>query len=90
MGLNVKGVKMAIKDEEIKQELDQILERLTIIESKMIDETVLNDSTRDKIVNALNAAIDVPIFSEKTERKIIDATIGTVYDVIRKVILKEK
>ena len=78
---------MAINDKEIEKQLEVINERLVKIEANTIDEKVLNSSTRDKIIDALNAAIDIPIFSEKTERKILDATIGTIYDVLREVIV---
>jgi hypothetical protein len=47
-----------------------------------------NPRTKEKMIQALNDNIDIPIIGEKTERKIIEAIWNTVEDVFKKVILK--
>ena len=71
---------------DVESSLDDINQRLKNIEKTNIDDNVLNETTKDKIINALNEAIDIPIISEATERKILDAIVGTIYEVLREVI----
>ena len=47
-----------------------------------------NPETKEKMIQALNENIDIPIIGEKTERKIIEAIWNTVEEVFKKVVLK--
>tara|TARA_R100001463_G_scaffold52536_8_gene103341 strand:- start:1444 stop:1617 length:174 start_codon:yes stop_codon:yes gene_type:complete len=51
---------------------------------KMIADELLGDSTKDEIIDEINKNVDIPIISEKTERKILEA----LWMVIRNVLLK--
>lgn len=50
----------------------------------MIADELLGDSTKDEIIDEINKNVDIPIISEKTERKILEA----LWMVIRNVLLK--
>ena len=54
----------------------------------MIVDYIFNDEMKEKIVKELNDNVDVPIISEKTEEKILDAVYDSVEEVIKKAILK--
>ena len=51
-------------------------------------EYLFNDETKDKIVDALNENIDIPIINERTEGKILEAVYETVEAVMKDVLLK--
>ena len=57
---------------------------------EFLDEKVFNDETKDKLVKALNDAVDIPFISEKTEGKIIDSMISVVFEIFKKVLLGSK
>jgi hypothetical protein len=48
---------------------------------------VFNDDLQKEIVDALNANIDIPFLSEKTEEKAFNALYDTVEGIIKKKIL---
>tara|TARA_R110002012_G_scaffold56998_3_gene146637 strand:- start:243 stop:422 length:180 start_codon:yes stop_codon:yes gene_type:complete len=54
----------------------------------MVVDYIFNDEMKEKIVKELNDNIDIPIISEKTEGKILDAVYHSVEEVIKKAILK--
>ena len=54
----------------------------------MVVEYIFNDEMKDKVIKELNANINIPIISESTEEKILDAIYDSVEDVIKKAILK--
>jgi|TARA_R110002020_G_scaffold7117_1_gene30055 hypothetical protein len=54
----------------------------------MVVEYIFNDEMKEKVVKELNDNINIPIISEKTEGKILDAIYDSVEDVIKKAILK--
>ena len=54
---------------------------------KDLVEEVFNEELQKEIVAALNANIDIPFISEKTEGKILNALYETVEGVIKKAIL---
>lgn len=54
----------------------------------MIVDYIFNDEMKAKIIKELNANVDVPFLSEKTEAKILDAVYDSVEEVIKKAILK--
>ena len=54
----------------------------------MVVDYIFNDEMKEKIVKELNDNINIPIISEKTEGKIIDAIYDSVEEVIKKAILK--
>ena len=56
---------------------------------KDLIEEVFNEELRKEIVAALNANIDIPFISEKTEEKMINALYETVEGVIKKAILEK-
>ncbi len=51
---------------------------------KMIADELLSDKTKDEIISELNAHIDIPIISEKTEKAILEA----LWKVIKGVLMK--
>tara|TARA_R100000315_G_C5208792_1_gene123716 strand:- start:779 stop:958 length:180 start_codon:yes stop_codon:yes gene_type:complete len=55
---------------------------------QMIVDYIFNDEMKEKIIKELNANVDVPFISEKTEEKILDAVYDSVEEVIKKAILK--
>jgi len=57
---------------------------------EFLDEKVFNDETKNKLVKALNDAVDIPFISEKTEGKIIDSMISVVFEIFKKVLLGSK
>ena len=54
----------------------------------MVVEYIFNDEMKSKIVKELNENINIPIISEKTEGKILDALYDSIEEVIKKAILK--
>ena len=57
---------------------------------EFLEEKLFNDETKDKLVKALNDAVDIPFISEKTEGKIIDSMISVVFEIFKKVLLGGK
>ncbi len=55
----------------------------------MLIEYIFNDETKAKIVEALNAEINIPIINENTEAKILEAIYETIEAVIKDVVLKD-
>ena len=55
---------------------------------QMVVEYIFNDEMKSKIVKELNENINIPIISEKTEGKILDAVYDSIEEVIKKAILK--
>ena len=49
----------------------------------MVVEYIFNDEMKAKVVKELNDNINIPIISEKTEEKILDAIYDSVEDVIK-------
>jgi len=54
----------------------------------MVVDYIFNDEMKEKIVKELNDNVNIPIISEKTEEKILDAVYDSVEEVIKKAILK--
>ena len=52
-------------------------------------EYIFDDELKDKVVTAINENVNVPLISEKTEGKIIDALYDSIEEVVKEVI-KEK
>ena len=50
---------------------------------------MFDDESKEKMVNALNDAIDVPFISEKTEGKAIASMLNIVEDVVKALLLKK-
>ena len=48
---------------------------------------IFDDELQEKIVTKLNENINIPIISEKTEKKILDAIYDSVEEVIKKTII---
>lgn len=55
----------------------------------MVIDTIFDDEMQMKIVKALNENVDIPIISEKTEEKILNAIYDSVEEVIKSA-MKEK
>ena len=55
---------------------------------QMVVDYVFNDEMKEKIVKELNENINIPIISERTEEKILDAIYDSVEEVIKKAIMK--
>lgn len=50
---------------------------------------IFDDELQKKIVNKLNENIDIPIISEKTEEKILNAIYDSVEDVVKKTMIEK-
>ena len=55
---------------------------------KDIMEEVFNEDLQKEVVDALNAHVDIPFLSEKTEEKIMNAVYDTVEGVIKAALKK--
>ena len=55
---------------------------------KLIAEYLFNDKMKAKILKELNDNINIPIISEKTEGKILEAIWESIEAVLKKAILK--
>ena len=55
---------------------------------QVIDE-VFGEELQKEVVDALNAHVDIPFLSEKTEEKMMNAVYDTVEGIIKKVILEK-
>ena len=49
---------------------------------------LFNDTTKSKIIKALNDKVDIPFINEKTEGKILDAVYSAIEDVMKAQLLK--
>tara|TARA_R100000808_G_C2097473_1_gene115692 strand:- start:442 stop:663 length:222 start_codon:yes stop_codon:yes gene_type:complete len=54
-----------------------------------IIEKIFSDDLQKSIVDALNKNIDIPIITEKTEGKILNAIYESVEDVVKAKMLKQ-
>ena len=54
----------------------------------LIADYLFNPENKEKLLNALNENIDIPIIGEKTEAKILEAIWNTIEEVFKKVVLK--
>jgi|TARA_Y100000004_G_C8881232_1_gene397707 hypothetical protein len=63
---------------------DMISEHKEEIINKIFDEEL-----QEKIVSKLNDNIDVPIISEKTEAKILNAIYDSIEDVVKNVMIEK-
>ena len=48
---------------------------------------IFDDELQEKIVSKLNEHVDIPIISEKTEAKILNAIYDSIEDVVKAVII---
>ena len=55
----------------------------------MVIDTIFDDEMQEKIVKALNKNVDIPIISEKTEGKILNAIYDSIEEVVKSA-MKEK
>jgi hypothetical protein len=56
---------------------------------KAIFEALFNDENKDKMIDALNAKINIPIIGESAERKIIENVYEVVEEVLESMMLKK-
>ena len=54
-----------------------------------IIDKIFDDELQEKLVSKLNKRVDIPIISEKTEAKILNAIYDTVEDVVRNAMLEK-
>tara|TARA_Y100001963_G_scaffold141000_1_gene208699 strand:- start:3 stop:212 length:210 start_codon:yes stop_codon:yes gene_type:complete len=50
---------------------------------------IFDDEMQEKIVNKLNENIDIPIISEKTEAKILNAIYDSVEEVVKSTMIEK-
>tara|TARA_Y100001963_G_scaffold118123_1_gene164516 strand:+ start:485 stop:694 length:210 start_codon:yes stop_codon:yes gene_type:complete len=50
---------------------------------------IFDDEMQEKIVNKLNENIDIPIISEKTEGKILNAIYDSVEEVVKSTMIEK-
>ena len=68
----------------MKDVIKDLIDKIDL--DKHIEENVLSEETKDKMVKKLNEDINIPFISEKTEEKAIDAMLTIVFDVLRGVL----
>ena len=68
----------------MKDVIKDLIDKIDLDE--YIEEKILSEETKDKMVKKLNADINIPFISEKTEEKAIDAMLTIVFDVLRGVL----
>ena len=56
---------------------------------KAIFEALFNDNNKDKMIDAFNARINIPIIGESAERKIIENVYEVVEEVLQSMMLKK-
>ena len=54
-----------------------------------IIDKIFDDELQEKLVSKLNANVDIPFLSEKTEAKILNAVYDSVEDIMKEV-MREK
>lgn len=54
--------------------------------AKMIHTYITDEAVEQKVIQAMNDAVDIPFINEKTEEKIAKAIWATVSDVLKKVL----
>ena len=55
----------------------------------MIVDYIFNDEMKEKLIKKMNENVDIPVISEKTEAKILDAVWDSVEDVVKKALIEE-
>jgi len=50
---------------------------------------IFDDELQERIVSKLNERVDIPIISEKTEAKILNAIYDSIEDVVKEVMLEK-
>ena len=50
---------------------------------------IFDDELQERIVSKLNEHVDIPIISEKTEAKILNAINDSIEDVVKEVMLEK-
>ena len=68
----------------MKDVIKDLIDKIDLDE--YIEEKILSEETKDKMVKKLNEDINIPFISEKTEGKAIDAMLTIVFDVLRGVL----
>jgi|TARA_Y100000592_G_scaffold64194_1_gene100006 nucleoid DNA-binding protein len=53
-------------------------------------EHMFSEETKQKVVQKLNENVDIPIISEATEEKIIEALWATVEEALKETLFKEQ
>tara|TARA_Y100000310_G_scaffold298117_1_gene331744 strand:+ start:48 stop:257 length:210 start_codon:yes stop_codon:yes gene_type:complete len=54
-----------------------------------IVDAIFDDELQQKVVSAINANVDVPLITEKTEAKILNALYDSIEDVIKATIAEK-
>ena len=57
---------------------------------KLMAEHMCSEETKQKVVQKLNENVDIPIISEATEEKIIEALWATVEEALKETLFKEQ
>jgi len=57
---------------------------------KLMAEHMFSEETKRKVVQKLNENVDIPIISEATEEKIIEALWATVEEALKETLFKEQ
>ena len=50
---------------------------------------IFDDELQERLVSKLNERVDIPIISEKTEAKILNAIYDSIEDVVKEVMLEK-
>jgi len=50
---------------------------------------IFDDELQERLVSKLNERVDIPIISEKTEAKILNAIYDSIEDIVKEVMLEK-
>ena len=56
---------------------------------KIVAGYIFNDEMKEKLITKMNANVDIPFISEKTEAKILDAVWDSVEDVVKQALIED-
>ena len=56
--------------------------------TKYVEEKLFSDESRDEIIKALNANINIPILNENTEEKVFRALWSVIVDCLKTILRK--
>ena len=56
---------------------------------KIVAGYLFNDEMKEKLISKMNDNIDIPIISEKTEEKILNAIWDSVEDVVKEALIED-
>jgi len=66
------------------------MNKLIEVIKKIATEMIFNETTKEKMIKNLNAKIDIPLISEKTEKEFIESLYNAFEEAITETIKEKK